>query len=500
MNQTSNYSACNENEDNLTATTCHFMEHTLEIEANKFEESNFNDEHEFPIKRCYTGQQKSMIAILAGANLSSTIAYSFIAPFYPLEARKHYVGKLAVGVTLGIYELVIFLLSPLLGSFMYFVGPKLQFNMGLFVLAVSTILFGLLKWSPPNGTFVTLSIAVRVVEALGNAAFLTASLALAVQTLPDNFASIIGVLETFSGIGYTVGPPLGGFLYDLGGFDLPFWSLGVVLIFTLILSLLIIPEQHDNARRGQLHMTSLLRVPLVLVEIISITFTAASMSFIDPTLEEHLKEFSMSSLNIGLMFLITGAAYCISAPLCGYFIDKLKCPMTFMVAGNILASAGFFIIGPSPLMKATKSILLMSVSLFLIGISMALMLISHFNLCLQAIKSQGYADVGDASGIISGIFNAALSLGAFVGPTAGSLCVEYVGFSWTTTYLCGSAAYAVLLLLLTSTTDEKKMSILHFGKGMNLGRHNQKTVFIVFCGDHHETWLHDNQTEQNQQL
>ncbi|KRY28312.1 MFS-type transporter SLC18B1 [Trichinella spiralis] len=437
MNQTSNYSACNENEDNLTATTCHFMEHTLEIEANKFEESNFNDEHEFPIKRCYTGQQKSMIAILAGANLSSTIAYSFIAPFYPLEARKHYVGKLAVGVTLGIYELVIFLLSPLLGSFMYFVGPKLQFNMGLFVLAVSTILFGLLKWSPPNGTFVTLSIAVRVVEALGNAAFLTASLALAVQTLPDNFASIIGVLETFSGIGYTVGPPLGGFLYDLGGFDLPFWSLGVVLIFTLILSLLIIPEQHDNARRGQLHMTSLLRVPLVLVEIISITFTAASMSFIDPTLEEHLKEFSMSSLNIGLMFLITGAAYCISAPLCGYFIDKLKCPMTFMVAGNILASAGFFIIGPSPLMKATKSILLMSVSLFLIGISMALMLISHFNLCLQAIKSQGYADVGDASGIISGIFNAALSLGAFVGPTAGSLCVEYVGFSWTTTYLCG---------------------------------------------------------------
>ncbi|KRX38829.1 MFS-type transporter SLC18B1 [Trichinella murrelli] len=451
MNQTNNYSACNENED---ATTCHFMEHTLEIEANKLEESNFNDEHEFPIKRCYTGQQKSMIAILAGANLSSTIAYSFIAPFYPLEARKHYVGKLAVGVTLGIYELVIFLLSPLLGSFMYFVGPKLQFNMGLFVLAVSTILFGLLKWSPPNGTFVTLSIAVRVVEALGNAAFLTASLALAVQTLPENFASIIGVLETFSGIGYTVGPPLGGFLYDLGGFDLPLWSLGVVLIFTLILSLLIIPEQHDNARRGQLHMTSLLRVPLVLVEIISITFTAASMSFIDPTLEEHLKEFSMSSLNIGLMFLITGAAYCISAPLCGYFIDKLKCPMTFMVAGNILASAGFFIIGPSPLMKATKSILLMSVSLFLIGISMALMLISHFNLCLQAIKAQqhpnfnrnqGYADVGDASGIISGIFNAALSLGAFVGPTAGSLCVEYVGFSWTTTYLCGLHLISALL-------------------------------------------------------
>ncbi|KRY53370.1 MFS-type transporter SLC18B1 [Trichinella britovi] len=394
MNQTNNYSACNENED---ATTCHFMEHTLEIEANKLEESNFNDEHEFPIKRCYTGQQKSMIAILAGANLSSTIAYSFIAPFYPLEARKHYVGKLAVGVTLGIYELVIFLLSPLLGSFVSIYYIELFFE-------ISELQRWLLKWSPPNGTFVTLSIAVRVVEALGNAAFLTASLALAVQTLPDNFASIIGVLETFSGIGYTVGPPLGGFLYDLGGFDLPLWSLGVVLIFTLILSLLIIPEQHDNARRGQLHMTSLLRVPLVLVEIISITFTAASMSFIDPTLEEHLKE---------------------------------KCPMTFMVAGNILASAGFFFIGPSPLMKATKSILLMSVSLFLIGISMALMLISHFNLCLQAIKNQGYADVGDASGIISGIFNAALSLGAFVGPTAGSLCVEYVGFSWTTTYLCG---------------------------------------------------------------
>ncbi|KRZ42823.1 MFS-type transporter SLC18B1 [Trichinella pseudospiralis] len=453
MNQTSSHSVCNENEDNLSVTTCHFMDHNLETEENKLEESNFTDEHEFPIKRCYIGQQKSIIAILAGANLSSA-------------ARKHYVGRLAIGVTLGIYELVIFLLSPLMGSVMYFVGPKLQFNMGLFVLAVSTVLFGLLKWSPPSDTFVTLSIAVRVVEALGNAAFLTASLALVMRTLPENFASTIGVLETFSGIGYTVGPPLGGILYDvLGGFDLPFFSLGVVLLFTVIMSFLIIPEQRDNAKRGQLRMTSLLRAPLVLVEIISIAFTAASMSFIDPTLEEHLKEFSMSSLNIGLMFLIAGVAYCISAPLCGYFIDKLKCPMEFMVVGNILASAGFFIIGPSPLMNATKSILLMSVSLFLIGISMALMLISHFNLCLQAIKNQGYADVGDASGIISGMFNAALSLGAFIGPTAGSLCVEYVGFSWTTTYLCGSAAYVLLLLLLTNTTDEKQMLILRLEKG-----------------------------------
>ena len=37
----------------------------------------------------------------------------------------------------------------------------------------------------------------------------------------------MGVAEAFFGVGTMFGPSLGGFLYDAGGFSLPFWVSGV---------------------------------------------------------------------------------------------------------------------------------------------------------------------------------------------------------------------------------------------------------------------------------
>lgn len=63
--------------------------------------------------------------------------------------------------------------------------------------------------------FIVLSFIIRVIEAMGNAAFLTASFAIIANEFPDNVATMFASLETFFGLGLIVGPTVGGALYQV---------------------------------------------------------------------------------------------------------------------------------------------------------------------------------------------------------------------------------------------------------------------------------------------
>lgn len=56
---------------------------------------------------------------------------------------------------------------------------------------------------------------MRGVQALGASAFSTACYVFVVHTFPDNIGAVIGLLETFVGLGMSIGPAIGGFLYSV---------------------------------------------------------------------------------------------------------------------------------------------------------------------------------------------------------------------------------------------------------------------------------------------
>ena len=51
-----------------------------------------------------------------------------------------------------------------------------------------------------------------------------------------------GIMETSAGLGYTAGPVLGGFLYELGGFQMPFFVLGMFLVIVTSISYQLVEE------------------------------------------------------------------------------------------------------------------------------------------------------------------------------------------------------------------------------------------------------------------
>lgn len=95
-------------------------------------------------------------------------------------------------------------------------------------------------------------------------------------------------METFVGLGYTAGPVIGGVLYEYGGFKLPFFVLGILLILATILSYYLIEKIEDEPADDGKGMLSMLKIPVIWLMVFAVVICAISLSFFDPTLANHL--------------------------------------------------------------------------------------------------------------------------------------------------------------------------------------------------------------------
>uniref|UniRef100_A0A914YGH3 Major facilitator superfamily (MFS) profile domain-containing protein n=1 Tax=Panagrolaimus superbus TaxID=310955 RepID=A0A914YGH3_9BILA len=106
-----------------------------------------------------------------------------------------------------------FIAAPFLGKYMHVIGAKRMFSFGIFFTGITAIAFGFLNLLPPGRTFFWASLGIRCAEALGDAAFVTSSFVISAKCFPGRIATIVGIMETFAGLGYTAGPVIGGVLY-----------------------------------------------------------------------------------------------------------------------------------------------------------------------------------------------------------------------------------------------------------------------------------------------
>lgn len=61
-----------------------------------------------------------------------------------MQAEKKGCTATAYGLVFGVFELVVFLVSPLYGAYLNSIGPKVLFNGGIFTTGTAAIVFGLL--------------------------------------------------------------------------------------------------------------------------------------------------------------------------------------------------------------------------------------------------------------------------------------------------------------------------------------------------------------------
>lgn len=115
----------------------------------------------------------------------------------------------AVGMIFACFELVMLLASLFFGRYITSIGARFMYISGIFLASMCAILFGMLQWCPPGDAFLVVAILCRIVEALGCSMCQTASMAIIATEFPDRVATVMGLMETFSGLGLMLGPAIG---------------------------------------------------------------------------------------------------------------------------------------------------------------------------------------------------------------------------------------------------------------------------------------------------
>jgi len=321
-------------------------------------------------------------------------------------------------------------------------------SVGIGTVGCTSIIFGLLDKIDNGKIFLGLSFTLRIIEACGNAGFLTGSFSMIAKEFPDNVATMFAILETFFGLGMIMGPTVGGALYEAGGFTLPFVTLGAVLVGATIFTTIILPHSTDNsgASTNKPSMMQALKIPSIVMACYSVACSASSLGFIQATLEPHLRSFNLSALEIGAFFVISGACYGVSAPLWGLFCDRKPAKMASM-CGALLMIASFLFMGPFPPFGLPKTIPIMSASLVGHGIGLGAEVVAGFADAHHQALANGLPDTVDTYGLISGLWTSVFALGAFIGPTVAGILFDAVGFPWAALFVVINQIVVVISLI-----------------------------------------------------
>ncbi|VVC34299.1 Major facilitator superfamily,Major facilitator superfamily domain [Cinara cedri] len=404
----------------------------------------------------FSKRQWLTLIVFSIADFCNAICVSLQAPFYPKEAIKKGATITECGLVFGVFELVVFLISPIYGKHLNKIGPKNLFNGGIFTTGLCAILFGFLDKVDSHYPFIILSFVIRIVEAMGNAAFLTASFAIIAMEFPDNVATTFASLETFFGLGLIVGPTIGGALYSVGGFITPFMVLGSTLFLSAIMTAFALPD-HPNRRNdvtSDASILQVLKIPGVLLAAASIIVTSMSIGFLSATLQPHLcKYFELSPMVLGLMFVINGGTYALTAPWWGWLCDKVLPAKVVTLLGCIILMIGFSLIGPVPFLNRPTEMHITILGLVLHGMGIGAQLVASFTDALRTAVQHGFPNNLETYGLISGLWTSTFALGAFIGPSIAGMLYDIVGFGWATVFvivLSAVVGVAVALFLIFS--------------------------------------------------
>merc|ERR1711981_930799 len=151
----------------------------------------------------------------------------------------------------------------------------------------------------------------------------------------------------------------------IGGFVLPFAVMGSILAFSSIFIYVVLPETPEAPAQSEStvkpSMKNALTKPAILIALFKVGSVAASLGFLQTTLEPHLHDIKppLSSFQVGALFMVVGGTYGLSLPLWGYLCDsKLtkNSPKFVEVIGAIFIGAGFLVLGPFKYFPFKKSL------------------------------------------------------------------------------------------------------------------------------------------------
>lgn len=361
------------------------------------------------------------------------LGFGIVLPLLPLYADQYGASPVLIGLIFVSFSGMQFLTAPLWGRLSDRIGRRPVILLGLLGSMLSYIAFGLAPLLPHAIVWLFVS---RLTAGVFGGTISTAHAYVADVTSEEERGRGMALIGAAFGIGFTIGPALGGIGHSIHPTVPGFAAAGFSLLALLYAyRRLIEPERVRNAKGTWLDLTALKRAlatPTIGRLLLLVFLTVACFGLMESTLgllAKHVFEFDY--WEIGLLFSYLGFW---SALMQGYVVRKYlrkDAESRFALVGAVLLAAGLAGLG---LQTSVLGLALMA-PLPVLGFAMLL------PSCNALISRRTDAQT---QGEVLGVGQSIQSLARVVGPMAG---LSLYGISIPMPFFVGGAAMILGALL-----------------------------------------------------
>jgi MFS transporter, DHA1 family, tetracycline resistance protein len=178
------------------------------------------------------------------------LGFGIVLPLMPIYAQlpQFHASSTEIGWLMAVYSLMQFIFAPLWGRMSDHVGRKPILIIGLFGSAAAHLVYGL------AGSLTVLFLA-RVVAGVSGANLATAQAVIADVTSPDKRAAGMGMIGAAFGLGFVLGPALGGLLSgpDFGNHpEYAPYAASLLCFLNGVMGIILLPEtRRSDGQRKQ---------------------------------------------------------------------------------------------------------------------------------------------------------------------------------------------------------------------------------------------------------
>src|ERR1700758_317216 len=187
--------------------------------------------------------KKSPLATILLVVFVDLIGFGMIIPILPLYAKSFQAAEWQIGLLLACYSFMQFLASPVLGYISDRIGRKPVLLVSLIGSAIGYAVMA-------SAVSLTMLCVARIIAGICGASVGTAAAYIADITPPENRSKRMGLIGAAFGIGFVLGPAIGGLLSQWSVVA-PFWFAAVLSILNAVLMWIVLPEPDRHSARQQ---------------------------------------------------------------------------------------------------------------------------------------------------------------------------------------------------------------------------------------------------------
>jgi Arabinose efflux permease len=380
---------------------------------------------------------KSPLFILFSVVVLDLIGFGIVIPILPFYAETYGANAVTLGLLLTSFAAMQFLFSPLWGRLSDRWGRKKVLILTMIGSVLGLLVLGLANSLP-------LLFAGRILSGIFGANISIASAYVTDVTTPENRAKGMGLIGAAFGIGFILGPALGGIL-SVKSYSVPILVAAGLSALNVVYAYFKLPESHsvENSRarrvgnpRLWVHHPEVRRLCILnLLFTLGVTQLESIFAFF------MMDRFGYDAIHVAYILVLMAF---IMVSIQGGMIKRLVMKFgekTLLLAGGLLLALAFFFVPESHRI----AILLIPLAISSVGRG-----ISQPSL-LSLVSKESSEEM---RGAVMGNFQAAASLARVVGPlVAGYLYDRSQALPF---YLAGVAMLAVFVLALTVKSWEGK--------------------------------------------